>query len=318
MNGCISLDNEQIMLKPDYPQSWAGRRFPNAHPFCWSDDSGHILVQRLDTKGCRLHYAELYFSREVTIGFHKADGLQSVLALKGSLQGQLDGQEVAVGRGEFILIGGKNAELKAKVPAGKACQLWLAHYAQALYQGLDRYFPQLRQLRDLILFTPQPRPAREQVLRSIYDQFTQQFAPGLQEVYAALKAKEALICLLEQAQQGAASPALTEREREIAAQAHALILKDIRVHYSNIDLARKLHINEADLKRIFKQQYGVGLFGLLQQARFEKARLLLTEERLQIKQVAARIGYRHTTTFITEFRRYFGYTPLDLQKGRRS
>jgi AraC-like DNA-binding protein len=65
---------------------------------------------------------------------------------------------------------------------------------------------------------------------------------------------------------------------------------------------------------VFRQVFGSGVFETLLKARMQKARSLLLETDKPIKEVASLIGYERLTSFITAFRKHFGYTPASLRR----
>ena len=52
--------------------------------------------------------------------------------------------------------------------------------------------------------------------------------------------------------------------------------------------------------------------------RLQKAALLLTHTRLRIKEIAAFVGYEHTSSFTRAFERRFEQTPLAYRMAGRS
>ncbi len=105
----------------------------------------------------------------------------------------------------------------------------------------------------------------------------------------------------------------------------AIVLKrdDIaRIHYAKeiltqnldnppslLDLARKVGLNDYKLKLGFRQVLGTTAFGYLQQQRMEKARQLLLESKMSVKQIARTVGYANQSRFAAAFRKQFGMNP---------
>ena len=76
------------------------------------------------------------------------------------------------------------------------------------------------------------------------------------------------------------------------------------------DLAAELNLSGSRLQHLFKQTTGIGLGHRLAEQRLQKAALLLTHTRLRIKEIAASVGYEHTSSFTRAFERRFALTPL--------
>jgi two-component system response regulator YesN len=75
------------------------------------------------------------------------------------------------------------------------------------------------------------------------------------------------------------------------------------------DLASELNLSESRLQHLFKQTTGVGLGRVLTERRLQKAALLLRGTRLRIKEIAAAVGYEHTSSFTRAFEQRFAQPP---------
>jgi AraC-like DNA-binding protein len=82
------------------------------------------------------------------------------------------------------------------------------------------------------------------------------------------------------------------------------------------DLSMQLHMNEKKLNRIFGQIFGKPVFEYHLEARMKEAHRLLEETDLTTKQVAARVGYARTTSFISRFKDFFGYPPGEITRSK--
>jgi AraC-like DNA-binding protein len=79
-------------------------------------------------------------------------------------------------------------------------------------------------------------------------------------------------------------------------------------------LSRKAGINSMKLKTGFKQLFNTTVFGYLHTIRMQEAKRLLTEENMQVNEVADRIGYKYPHHFTAAFKRKFNITPSQLRK----
>jgi transcriptional regulator GlxA family with amidase domain len=75
------------------------------------------------------------------------------------------------------------------------------------------------------------------------------------------------------------------------------------------DLALELNLSESRLQHLFKQKTGVGLGHLLTEKRLQKAAVLLAHSNLRIKEIAAAVGYEHTSSFTRAFEQRFAQSP---------
>jgi AraC-like DNA-binding protein len=75
------------------------------------------------------------------------------------------------------------------------------------------------------------------------------------------------------------------------------------------DLALRVSLSPAHLQRLFKQETGTQLGGLVAERRLQKAAELLAVSNLSIKEIAHEVGYRHHSSFVRAFQRRFARSP---------
>jgi AraC-like DNA-binding protein len=100
-------------------------------------------------------------------------------------------------------------------------------------------------------------------------------------------------------------PADIERIHE----ARDILISNMQNPPSLFNLARQVSLNDTKLKRGFRQVYGTSVFRYLRNHRFEHARHLLEERRMNVSEVAFAIGYSRIDCFISSFKARFGITP---------
>ncbi len=92
------------------------------------------------------------------------------------------------------------------------------------------------------------------------------------------------------------------------------ILAYIEDHYrdSNLNIkamAGEFNISPGYLSRFFKEQTGEGLLDYINKTRLKRARVLLKEQKLNIGEIAAEVGFYNSDAFIRIFKKYFEITP---------
>jgi AraC-like DNA-binding protein len=154
--------------------------------------------------------------------------------------------------------------------------------------------------------TPEMRVALEQIINCPFTGLTK-------KIYLESKCLEIIALKLEQ---------LATRE-DSSTKGTALKRDDIdRIHYAKeiltenldnppslIELARQVGLNDYKLKLGFRQVFGTTAFSYLHQQRMEKARQLLLEGQMNVKEVARAVGYTNQSHFATAFRKQFGTNP---------
>lgn len=92
----------------------------------------------------------------------------------------------------------------------------------------------------------------------------------------------------------------------------------IKQHYSqNISLAtvaEELNISSAYLSKLFKENVGTGFSEFLCEIRLEKAKALLMEDRLEMKQIVDLCGFNNYTYFFNVFKSRTGISPKKFIK----
>ena len=81
------------------------------------------------------------------------------------------------------------------------------------------------------------------------------------------------------------------------------------------DIAQAVELSPSRLSYLFKTQVGVSPFQYLKRARLERARELLETSLLNIKVVAANVGYSDCTHFMRDFKKAYGSTPSQYRDG---
>ena len=79
--------------------------------------------------------------------------------------------------------------------------------------------------------------------------------------------------------------------------------------FSLKDLTYKFGLNEFKLKKGYRQLFQTTVFGPVHQLRMQKAKTLLEGRTMNVSQAAFFIGYSNTSSFCTEFKKRFGYSP---------
>ena len=85
-----------------------------------------------------------------------------------------------------------------------------------------------------------------------------------------------------------------------------------------LDLARQVGLNDCTLKRGFREVFGTTAFGYLHDHRLEQARQLLLENRFNVSEVAARVGFGSCSYLSRVFRKKYGVSPKQYQSQYRN
>lgn len=96
-----------------------------------------------------------------------------------------------------------------------------------------------------------------------------------------------------------------------------LLLENIDDAPTLPQLAKLTGISLLKLKAGFKRVYGISVHSYLQQYRIEKAKYLIENKRLNVSEIAWRVGYTNVSHFIAAYRKRYGVNPGSCLKEKR-
>jgi AraC-like DNA-binding protein len=311
------MQNGPLHFRNEFPRGWNGKRLPGSELLCYEGHLGTIVVQEIKTPQFVLRFFNLRLLSSLTLLSRLEQGWQSILSYKGQMDYSMHKQSFAsLKDGQFLLFHAEDEEeLKLRFWGGEETQFLAMLYQPEVYHSWKHLFPGLEGKDRSRLSLPSPIPCRTGLMDAVMALFYEKVEPYLIETYRGLKISESLFYMLLQTHHPLGGKVPTPWEDAAAAKAKELILKDLRVHLSNKEIAGALDIDRSTLSRAFRLAYGMGMHAFLIRARFELAKELLSQG-LSLKQVAAKTGYKRSSTLSYEFRKYYGYSPIDFQKGR--
>jgi len=104
---------------------------------------------------------------------------------------------------------------------------------------------------------------------------------------------------------------------DLAARARQYLDEHASKPFLTADLAGRLGVSEARLRRCFRAIYGKTPRRYVAEVRIRRAALLLRTSHQPIERIALGMGYRSSTMFGKAFRRLFGVSPSVYRTGRR-
>jgi len=82
------------------------------------------------------------------------------------------------------------------------------------------------------------------------------------------------------------------------------------------ELAHRIGTNDFKLKRGFREEFGITVFGYVRKLRMERARSLLERGDLSVTEAALAVGYGHFGYFASAFKKTFGVLPSHYRRSR--
>ncbi|BAU15785.1 transcriptional regulator, AraC family (plasmid) [Leptolyngbya sp. NIES-3755] len=144
----------------------------------------------------------------------------------------------------------------------------------------------------------------------------------IKRMYLESKVLELMALQLQQGVEAEALPHpvgdLDREVRDRIQQAKEILEERVEQPPSELMLAEQVGLSHYQLKRGFRQAFGITPFQYLHRYRMERARLLLCDGKLRVSEVAIAVGYSHFGQFAAAFKRRFGITPSECLKGKKS
>jgi transcriptional regulator GlxA family with amidase domain len=104
-----------------------------------------------------------------------------------------------------------------------------------------------------------------------------------------------------------------ERRRALFQEAAAIIEREFDSELELDDVARRVATSRRQLQRAFAESGSTSFRTYLGEVRMRRARQLLAEGSLPVRDVARRVGYRQPAQFAKAFRRRFGAPPSSFR-----
>jgi len=80
------------------------------------------------------------------------------------------------------------------------------------------------------------------------------------------------------------------------------------------DLAREFNLSTSHLQHLFKATTGLRLGQALAECRLCKAASLLLKSDMSVKEIGYAVGYKHPSSFVRAFGRFFQLAPGDYRR----
>lgn len=100
-------------------------------------------------------------------------------------------------------------------------------------------------------------------------------------------------------------------------QAKEILAQQLAHPPSLSELAQQVGMSDRTLQRGFREVFDTTVFGYLHSLRMEQAEHLLRNRPMRVSEVAHAVGYSHLGHFTEAFKRRFGITPKQCQKGEK-
>ncbi|MEP7257953.1 MAG: AraC family transcriptional regulator [Flavitalea sp.] len=325
MNLALHLvPNRFFSFEPKLPKNYTGLIMPGSSASSSFGSHGSIIVQEMTTPQYTIRYNTCRFSESFILdGKIDHTGLQTSVSLKGDFYHRIKGVgNINLLENQFTMLYARNLEGVSEYSSGMELQSFDTQYSAELTEEFKPLFPVLNKLipgnfgaKPRLFF----RPCREitaQIRAVIKTLLQSPYEEKLHRHYIDTKVKEYFFLMLAESAKDRltvkASPSDTERIHAVK----DLIAGNIYDHHTNVEIARIVGMNECKLKMLFRENTGMGMFEYLLSLRLQKAKELLYDTNMSMKEIYTIAGYTRLTNFITGFRKHFSITPGEIRRQR--
>ncbi|MCD8361890.1 MAG: response regulator [Lachnospiraceae bacterium] len=109
----------------------------------------------------------------------------------------------------------------------------------------------------------------------------------------------------------------TVRENQLVARAKSYIQENFQKDLSLDEMSKELDISPYYFSKLFKEETGSNFVEYVTSLRIERAKKLLVDETLSMKEICAQIGYSDPNYFSRIFKKNTGVTPTEFRGGEK-
>jgi len=312
-----------LVFKPVVPAGLEGIMFPSAVPGSAEGAYGTVLRQELDADPFSALHC-LYRLRETFSLQTRGTGpvLRVHIILKKDRTYDINGLgDVSLKEGQYNIMYAPFTQESVVFESGPDYCCFTAYYPVEHIRQLLRYFPLLT------VFEQQVNDAQPAILlrwhgwvnidiSKIVNGLLESTLTGpLQHAYFDGKLQELMIALLWQRHNPRnEASGLSGQDINSVGQARYIIEMHTGKPLTVKAIATKINITEFKLKSIFRGLTGANISAFMLDTRLSKARSLLRDTDVPMKEIADQAGYNSLQSFITAFHKHFDCTPAAYRR----
>lgn len=245
---------------------------------------------------------------------HAASGLEILHILRGRLALEMRGGPFHAGPGDTLMVPPGSLH-RDRFDPGTVLELF---HMSLVWKPAVAYVRQVSNRRLLALV-----PESKVRAGRLFDQLRADFGGAAERdrILARARVLALLAFLLRETDprpipapgQGTGGP---DRHRRLMQQAKSYLERHLGDVISLDEIAVALNVSSYHLCHVFREESEFSLFAYLTAIRLDKARALLRDGRLSVKEVAQAVGYENASYFARVFRKACGCAPVAYREGR--
>jgi AraC-like DNA-binding protein len=317
-----SLGTEHISLTNEIPDGFTSYHIPGSEIVSAVATFGAFLVQIIEMDGFSWLYSIYNIAKDSCFEISLPAAMP---VCKIALEGTIDCEIKTIGhlqlkKGQFNFIHSRPLIKKLKFARPNRYVLVDLFYPTDYMLYALKYYPGLQEFSNKIELT-QPAvlsstvlSADAEMMEMLHRLVHMPYSINIQRFHIDLL-KELLFKTLKLGAQTVTSNLkFSMQQVEAIEAAKEFIDTHLPSHFSIVQIARRVGLNEQILKTGFKEIYGTGLYTYLQQQVLTIAKKQLEETNKSAKEIAFEAGYKNANNFSAAFKKKFGKTPLEWRK----
>ena len=313
-----------LQFKQGLPKNFEGPFLAGSHALCIEEDFGTIVIQEILTEEYSLrHTSTKLINKTIIKGITMGEGLYSRVMRKNKLCHSIKGAgKITLREKEFSLIRSDGISGTVTYRGKKEYETFDCWFSPALLYKIASSFPSIQSILKndpegkTILLSKKNKTIDKKTDAIIHELMHCPYSDDLQRFYFETKVNEYLLCLLATHDTVKPDKPPTEYQIKAVYKAREIILNNREGRYTIAEISRMVALNASDLKRLYMQIFGIGIFETHLEKRMQQAMELVLGTGKPLKEIAAIAGYKWTGNFNKAFKKYFGQTPLKYRYNR--
>ncbi|MFT4155161.1 helix-turn-helix transcriptional regulator [Parafilimonas sp.] len=316
-----ALGYEALLITNEVPQALAEFHIPGSIVMSTVASFECFMLQLVELDGFNWLFSVFDVEKDVTLQVTYFVSLAMCeIVLKGKILYEIkDVENFSLKGNQFAIFCLQKPINIMHLQKGKYVSFEISCTQKHLLRILD-FFPSFEKLRKNVLnsisscFANKEMYLTASMTECIYKIIHSPYSSTVKQFHLNI-VKDLFFKILQRASQfNIYSKRFTVDEIERIHTAKEFIDFNVPMHFTIPQIARRVGINDKKLKQGFKEIFGFGLYGYLQNRILEIAKMEVEQTIKSIQEIGLHAGYKKPNNFSSAFKKKFGVTPLEWRK----
>ena len=304
-------------------ENYKGNLLPGGKTLTATGANGTLIIQEINEPLYSLQYNVYDFSEQTKLySIEKPAMLHASLALRNGAMYSIKGiGQIKLMEGQCAMFHAPTKKANLIFQEGIESHFFDLYYSRELLKEFLPFFPKVETLfskassNKAFLFGSHNKWADPKIKDIAFELIHCSYNEKIRAFYFENKIRECLFVMLVHAfEKAPENIQISKDEEEKIHYIRSMLAESVNRHYTIPELSRMVGMNAFKLKLAFRREFGKGMFEYQKEERLKEARRLLLDSNKPPKEIARLTGYHRITSFITEFRKHFGYTPGSVRR----